>query len=87
MMNLISVAAFLALATELAATRTPQTLQEVNIGEDVSFDGANVSGQSSMTAITVDTLGTVTVRIGAAFPLLKDNEGNFVRLKKVKVVR
>jgi hypothetical protein len=87
MTNLIKVAALLALATEVVATRNPQTLQEVNIGEDVSFDGANVSGQNSGAAITVDTLGTVTVRIGAAFPLLKVDDGSYVRLKKVKVLR
>jgi hypothetical protein len=86
MRHLFKIAGLLALATELGATRPAQVLHEVNIGEDVSFDGTNAAGQSNA-AITIDSLGTVTVRIGAAFPLLRDDEGYFVRLKKVKVVR
>ena len=86
MRQLIKATVLLILTAEFAAPTPPQILHEVNIGEDVSFDGINASGQSNLTAITVDNLGTVTVRIGATFPLLRDNDGYFVRLKKVKVI-
>jgi hypothetical protein len=86
MSRLIAATVLLVMAAEFAAPKPQHVLHEVNIGENVSFDGTNASGQSSLTAITIDSLGTVTVRIGAAFPLLRDDEGYFVRLKKVRVI-
>jgi hypothetical protein len=86
MSRLITATVLLVLAPEFAAPKPQRVVHEVNIGEDVSFDGTNVSGQSELAAITIDSLGTVTVRIGAAFPLLRDDDGYFVRLKKVKVI-